>query len=172
MTQIALTGVPWVAIAVTDIQNARPGVLVTGFQTTALAPGQADPSLLILQKVTADILGAAGYSGRYVMDASQGQTATGVDVLPPNLFDMAVEKCCRMMERRLAMAWTPDEIRDEDRYHRILERLRKGDYPIDATNNPGNLAAISSQGGAVASSGGARRFFAPSCGRGFLGSGL
>ena len=171
MTQIPLSGVSWIAVAVSDIQNARPGALVSAFQGTALASGQADPSLAIIQKITAEILGAAGYSGRYVMDASQGQNGA-VDVIPPNLVDFAVEKCCRTMEKRLAMPWTMDEGKDEDRYQRMLERLRKGDYPIDATNNPGALAAISSQGGAVFSSGSARRFFAPSSHRGFFGDGL
>lgn len=170
MSQQALTGVPWVAVALTDIQNARPGTLVAAFQGTALASGQGDPTLAIIQKVTADILGAVGYSGRYVMDASQGQNGA-VDVLPPNLFDFAVEKMCRMMEKRLMMPWTDDEKADERQYQNVLRDLKLGKYPVDATNNPGNAASISSQGGAVASVGGTRRFFAPGC-RGFFGSGL
>lgn len=172
MSETALTGLPWVAIALTDIQNARPGPLVVAFQSTALASGQGDPTLAIIQKVTAEILGAAGYSGKYILDASQGQTVSGIDVLPPNLFDIAIEKCCRLMERRLAMPWTSDEKDDERTYQKMLLDLKMGRYPIDQTNNPGNAASISSpSGGSVASVGGAARFFAPGC-RGFFGSGL
>jgi hypothetical protein len=154
-----LSQVPWVAIALTDIQNARPGALVTGFQATALASGQSDPTLYIIQKVTAEVLGAVGYSGRYTMDASQGQNGT-VDLLPPNLFDFAVEKCCRMMEKRLAMPWTPDEVKDEDRYQKTLVEIRLGKYPIDATNNPSG-SNISIQPGQVALNCGYHRRFQP-----------
>lgn len=166
---LPLTGVPWIAVGLTDVQNARPGVLVTAFQSTALGPGQTDPTTAIIQKCTAELLGAVGYSGRYVMDASQGLVTP--DVVPPNLFDALVEKICRTAEGRLSLPWTDAEKSDERSYKTMLDRLREGKWPVDATNNPGNLAAISSQGGAVASFGGARRFFAPGA-RGFFGGGL
>ena len=164
-----LTGVPWVAVAVSDLQNARPGVLVTAFDSTALGPGQSSRTSVAIQKCTAELLGAVGYSGRVIMDASQGTVTP--DVVPPNLFDYLVEKICRQLERALNKPWTDEEKQDERTYQNMLNSLRKGEFPVDATNNPGNLAAISSQGGAVTSFGGARRYFAPGC-RGFLGSGL
>lgn len=154
-----LSALPWVAVALADIQNARPGALVTAFQSTALASGQADPTLAIVQKVTAEVLGAVGFSGRYVMDASQGQNGA-VDVLPPNLFDFAVEKCCRMMEKRLAMPWTPDETKDEERYQKVLVDIREGRYPVDATSNPSG-SNVSIKSGQVSLNCGQRRRFQP-----------
>lgn len=150
MSQNPLTAVPWVQVQLSDIQNARPGGLVAAFQGTALAPGQPDPTLSVIQKVTAELLGAIGFSGRYVMDASQGQTANGVDVIPPNCLDMTVERICRQLERRLMQPWTPNEITDERTWQSVLNEIRRGEYPIDATNNPGAPAAISSKGGTVA----------------------
>ena len=157
MSQTPLTAVPWVAVTLTDIQNARPGPLVTAFQTTALASGQSDPTTAIIQKCTAELLSAVGMSGRVVMDASQGQVVP--DVVPPNLFDMLVEAICRRMQKRLRLPWTDDEKADQRHYEEILLKLRTGDYPVDMTNNPGNAASISSKGGSVATVGGNPRLF-------------
>ena len=52
----ALTAVPWVAVALSDIQAARPGPLVTAFQTIALAAGQTDPTNTIIAKCTSELL--------------------------------------------------------------------------------------------------------------------
>lgn len=145
----ALTGVPWVAVAISDIQAARPGALVAAFQGTALAVGQSDPSLVIIQKCTTELLSAIGYSGRVVMDASQGQNGS-VDVVPPNMFDVLVEKICRVMEKRLGMAWTADEQADDRAYQKTLQGLMAGTVSVYATSNPGNAASISAKGGAVA----------------------
>ena len=158
----ALTAVPWVAVTLTDIQNARPGALVTAFQSTGLASGQPDPTGAIIQKCTADLLGAIGMSGRVVMDASQGQVVP--DVVPPNLFDKLVERICRVMEKRLRMPWTDDEKNDERKWDDILLKLRTGDYPVDMTSNPGNLASISSKGGAVSTIAAPARQFQPNPG--------
>ena len=166
----ALTGVPWVAVSLSDIQNARPGALVQAFQSTALAVGQGDPTTAIIQKCTTDLLSAIGYSGRVVMDASQGMVTP--DVVPPNLFNDLVEEICRMLEKRLSMAWTPEEVNRDRDYRRILQSLMEGKYSVYATNNPGNLAAISSKGGAVASIPGVPRFFRPNPRFGFFGNGL
>lgn len=166
----ALTGVPWVAVQLSDLQNARPGALVAAFQGTALAVGQADPTTAIIQKCTTDLLSAVGYSGRVVMDASQGTVTP--DLVPPNLFNALVEEICRTMEKRLSLPWTQDEQNGDRAYQRILQGLMQGTYSVYATNNPGNLASISSKGGAVASLPGLPRFFRPSGRFGFFGSGL
>ena len=165
MSQTPLTSVTWVAVAVSDIAAARPGALVTAFQSTALYPGQADPSLYIIQKCTNELLGAIGYSGRYIMDASQGQNGA-VDVVPPNLFNDLVEEICRTMEKRLGMPWTPDETNAARDYRKIMLDLMKGSHPVMASNNPGNLSSISAPSGAVATIAAPPRQFGGGCGWG------
>lgn len=165
----ALQAVPWVQIALVDLQNARAGPLVTAFQSTALAAGQADPTPNVIQKYSAEILGDISFSGRVVMDASQGTISP--DVVPPNCVDLIVQKICRVLKGRLAMQLNADEIQDERTYQSIRGQIRRGEYPIDATNNPGNLAGIASKGGAVASIPGLRPMFGPQGGS-FFNTGL
>lgn len=143
----ALTGVPWVAVTLSDIQAARPGPLVSAFDTTALASGQTQRTSTVIIKCTAELLAAVGYSGRVIMDVSQGTVVP--DLVPPNLFDQLVEKICRVLERALSMPWTPDETQAERDYQKMLQGLMQGTVAVYATNNPGNAASISSKGGAV-----------------------
>lgn len=163
-----LTAVPWVAVAVSDLQNARPGALVTAFDATALGPGQTNRTTVAIAKYTAELLAAVGYSGRVVMDASQGTVSP--DVVPPNLFDPLVEKICRQLEKSLGMPWTADETSQERDYAKLLQALMKGEVAVFATSNPGNAASISSKGGSVATICAPRRQFQPSPG-GFGGGG-
>lgn len=151
------TSVPWVAVALADIQNARPGPLVAAFQSTALAAGQSDPTTAIIQKCTTELLAAVGYSGRVVMDASQGNVTP--DVVPPNLFDRLVEKICRSMAKRVNYAWTVDEQNDERSYQKMLQGLMSGTVAVYATSNPGAASSLSAAGGAVASVGSGGRLF-------------
>lgn len=153
-----VTGVPWVAITLTDLQNAQAGALVTAFQTSALASGQADPTGKVINDVTQEILGAVGFSGRYTMDASQGTVVP--DVLPPNLLNMAVAKVCRKMRGRLEMPLMPDQIEDERTFQRTLQLLRDGRYPVTATSNPSGTD-ISGNPGLVALNPGQWRRFTP-----------
>lgn len=128
------SAIPWVAVALLDLQNAQAGALVTAFQSTALGPGQPDPTTQVIADTSDEILGAVGFSGRYTMDASQGNQTP--NVIPPNLKNMAVRKIVRLMRGRLEMTLLPDMIEDERTYQRTLGLLRKGEFPVDATNNP------------------------------------
>lgn len=151
-----LSQVPWYQISVADIQNAQSGPLVSAFQATALASGQGDPTTAILGKVASEILGAIGFSGRYTMDASQGTQSP--DLIPPNLLDWAVGRAVRLMRSRLEMASTPFLDGEQRSYDMLLGRLRRGEEPIDATNNPSG-SNISIKPGTVTLNYGMRRQF-------------
>jgi hypothetical protein len=155
------SSVPWVAVTVSDLQNAQAGALVLAFQTTALGQGQSDPTAQVLTDVSAELLGAVGFSGRYTMDASQGTFGAGVpDLIPPNLKSLVVNKVVRIMRGRLEMVATAMQIEDEKTYQRTLDRIRLGQYPVDATNNPSG-SDISVRPGLVALNYGNRRHFRP-----------
>lgn len=153
-----LTALPWIAVALVDLQNAQAGGLVTAFQSTALASGQPDPTGPVIAQVSDEILGSVGYSGRYTMDASQGTVVP--NLLPPNLKDMAVKKIVRILRGRLNLTLMPDQIQDERTYQSILLQLRKGEYPVDATNNP-SATDISVKPGLVALNPGITRRYQP-----------
>jgi hypothetical protein len=150
------SAVPWVPITLTDLQNAQAGPLVTAFQGTALGPGQTDPTVQIIQDVTAEILGAVGYSGRYTMDASQGSVSP--DILPPNLKNFGVLRVTRVLRQRLEMDWQSAQQADERTYRSILASVRRGEYEVDATNNPSG-SNISVKPGLVQINPGQRRQF-------------
>lgn len=153
-----LPAVPWIAVGLIDLQNAQAGPLVVAFQSTALAAGQPDPTAQVIADVSDEILGSIGFSGRYTMDASQGTVFP--NVIPPNLKNMAVKKICRLMKGRLEMPLRTDEIEEGRTYERTLDALRRGAFPIDATNNPSG-SNIAVKPGLVASNYGYRREFQP-----------
>lgn len=152
------SAIPWIAVALLDLQNAQAGALVTAFQSTALGPNQPDPTGQVIADVSDEILGAVGFSGRYTMDASQGNTTP--NVIPPNLKTMAVRKIVRLMRGRLEMTLLPDQIEDERTYQRTLGLLRDGRFPVDATNNPSG-SDVSIKPGQVGINRGQRRQFGP-----------
>lgn len=156
-----LSALPWYQLSLVDLQNAQAGPLVVAMQSTALATNQGDPTPAIMCQVADEILGAVGFSGRYLMDASQGTFATGTpNLIPPNLKDMAVKKVIRICRGRLDLLLKPDQIQDEQTYQRTLGLLREGKFPVDVTNNPSG-SDVSSKPGLVALNCGYHRQFQP-----------
>lgn len=157
------SSVPWIQVALVDLQNVQAGPLVIAFQSTALytpasGPVQTDPTTQVIADVSAEVLGAVGYSGRYTMDASQGTLTP--DVIPPNLKRFVVGKVVRLMRERLEMSITALQVEDEKVYQRTLDLIRNGRYPVDASSNPSG-SNISVQPGLVASNLGYHRRFTP-----------
>lgn len=156
----ALTAVPWIAVSLVDLTNAQAGPLVTAFQSTALYAGpgapQTDPTTQVIADISAEILGAVGFSGRYTMDASQGLLVP--DLIPPNLKPFCVAKVVRLMRQRLEMDLKAAMIEDERTYQRVLSALRAGQYPVDATNNPSGVVISVKPGLATLNYGYHRRF--------------
>jgi hypothetical protein len=130
-------------------------------QSTALASGQSDPTPQVICDTSDEILGAIGFSGRYLMDASQGTFGSGTpNLIPPNLKNFCVKRVIRTCKGRLNMAPNAMDIEDERTYQRTLELLRKGQYPVDLTNNPSG-SNVSIKSGAVALNTGYCRKFQP-----------
>lgn len=156
-----LSALPWIAVGLSDLQNAAAGPLVVAMQSTALASGQSDPTPQIICDTSDEVLGAIGFSGRYTMDASQGTFAAGVpNLIPPNLKNFVVKRVIRTCKGRLNMNMAPMDIEDERTYQSTLGALRRGQYPVDLTNNPSG-SNVSIKGGAVALNPGYCRTFQP-----------
>lgn len=153
-----LSALPWVAVTVADLQNAQAGALVSAFQGTALGSGQSDPTGPVIAQVSDEILGDIGFSGRYIMDASQGTVTP--NVIPPNVKDLCVKRVVRIMRGRLEMALTSDQMQDERTYQSIRRDIREGRYPIDQTSNPSG-SNVSIKSGQVSLNCGQRRRFQP-----------
>lgn len=153
-----LSALPWIAVGVTDLQNAQAGALVAAFQGTALGVGQTDPTGPVIAQVSDELLGDIGFSGRYTMDASQGTVTP--NLIPPNLKDLCVKRVVRIMRGRLEMPLTADQIQDERTYQSIRGQIRRGEYPIDLTNNPSG-SNVSIKSGQVSLNPGYCRRFQP-----------
>lgn len=134
----------WIQLSFADIQNSRSGPLSLGFQSTALAAGQTDRVTPLISNVSEEIVGAIGFSGKYVMDASYGSVSPCK--IPPNLKDPAVEKVIRRLKLVLNMPLLAQETDDEKTYNRTLALIREGKYPVDITNNPGGNISIPAGG--------------------------
>lgn len=156
-----LSALPWISVSLSDLQNAQAGPLVVAMQSTALASGQSDPTPQVICDTSDEILGAIGFSGRYLMDASQGTFGSGTpNLIPPNLKNFCVKRVIRTCKGRLNMAPNAMDIEDERTYQRTLELLRKGQYLVDLTNNPSG-SNVSIKSGAVALNTGYCRKFQP-----------
>jgi hypothetical protein len=156
-----LSALPWISVSLSDLQNAQAGPLVVAMQSTALASGQSDPTPQVICDTSDEILGAIGFSGRYLMDASQGTFGSGTpNLIPPNLKNFCVKRVIRTCKGRLNMAPNAMDIEDERTYQRTLELLRKGQYPVDLTNNPSG-SNVSIKSGSVALNPGYCRKFQP-----------
>lgn len=142
---MSASSVTWIQVTLADLQDARAGPLVLAMQQTALASGQTSPVPRIIADASEEVLGAIGFSGRYLMDASYGTVTP--NVIPPNLKRMVVEKICRIFKGRLNMALLPQEVEEERVYQDRLSDLIAGKWPVDVTDNPGNNLSV--QGGAV-----------------------
>ena len=153
-----LSALPWISVGLADLQNAQAGPLVVAMQSTALASGQGDPTPQVICDTVDEILGAIGFSGRYTMDASQGTLTP--NLIPPNLKDLCVKRVVRIMRGRLEMSLMPDQIQDERTYQSIRGQIRRGEYPIDLTNNPSG-SNVSIKSGQVSLNCGYRRQFTP-----------
>jgi hypothetical protein len=142
----------WIQIIEGDLNDARSAPVILAAQTTVLAQGQADPLPALIDKVTQEIRGVVGFSGKYNMDGASLTT------VPLNLKDMAVSKIVRLAKQRLNMPWQPADTDDEKTYQARLNSLRDGRWPVDI---PDVVASVnpSLQQGLIAFNHGFRRRF-------------
>jgi hypothetical protein len=91
--------------------------------------GQPDPLPELIANAVAEIRTAIGFKSQSLLDANTA-------ALPPNLVDLAVQKICRALKKRIQMAFTPSEIDDEKTYNSRIGALTRGEWPVDAPLNP------------------------------------
>jgi hypothetical protein len=125
----------WITLTNTDLTDARATQILTAAQTNATAAGQSDPLPIAIARVTEELRGVIGFSGKYQVSAT-------ANTLPPNLKDMAVQKVIRMVLRRLNQPalLTEDDRQDERTYEARLNLIRAGNYQIDLPDDPLDVA--------------------------------
>lgn len=119
----------WTTLTVSALNDAKAAPLITAVRTTCLASGQSDPTTSLLQNVANQIRSAIGFSGKYMISAT-------VYAVPPNLQDMAINRVVRLCKRRLEQPLTPDERDEETEFQKTIERLTRGEWPVDVPDDP------------------------------------
>jgi phage gp36-like protein len=114
----------WTALTVTDVTTRLAGVEVTSLQTIALAAGQTDPIVEIIEQVTDEIRGYVG-AGGYALGAA--------GTLPSKLIGTALAMIRQRVITRLPNAGLMDQDR-RDEYKdaiRLLENVSAGKFSLE-----------------------------------------
>ena len=114
----------WITLTLADLQEARVAKLIESLRTKALASGQADPMQGAVDKAVGELRAAIGFSGKYRLDATPG-------TIPPSLHDLAVQRVVRLLQGRLLMELSPEQVEDKRTYEKRLEQLNVGKWPIE-----------------------------------------
>ena len=119
----------WISISEAMLNDAKAAPLIAAVANTNLAAGQGDPIPNLVASIAEEIRGAIGFAGKYQVSAT-------VLTIPPNLKDMAVQKCVRICKRRLEQTLTQDERDEESTYQKRLGLIREGKWPVDNPDDP------------------------------------
>lgn len=119
----------WTTVTATDLNAASVSGKLTIIRTIASNKSLPDPAPAAIDKVTKELLGAIGFSGKYALD----QDTTKI---PNSLLDLAIQKIVRACSRAVGSPWSEDERADERTYESRLDKIRRGDWPIETPDNP------------------------------------
>lgn len=114
----------WLVISAADLTDHKVAELVDALRNEALGSGQADPTPGIIVEVSAEIRGAIGFSGRYLVDAN-------LAAIPASLREAAANKIIRVLKGRLEIPLTADEQSDAKIYESRLQALVNHAWPVE-----------------------------------------
>ncbi len=134
-----MSTLPWITLAVGDLNDAKAATLISAVANNALASGQTNPIPNLIGVVVEELRGAIGYSGKYSVSET-------VSTIPPNLKDMAVQKIVRVCKRRLEQMLDQSDRDDEATYQKRISAIMAGEWPIDQPDDPMALAPSTPQG--------------------------
>lgn len=119
----------WRPITTDDLNAASVSNKVTLIRNVATQRSLPDPAPAAILVVTQELRAMIGFSGKYAID----QNATAI---PNGLLDLAIKKIVREMCKAVQYPLSKDEEADEKTYETRLDKLRSGQWPVDAPDNP------------------------------------
>lgn len=137
----------WINITTDDLRDAKASALIDAFQSAALGAGQTDPVPRKIDSVCDRIRAEIQASAKYQVSATAHS-------IPPSLLDLAMRLIAWEMQSRINIpggGFEPtkqDEI-DHTNDLRYLERIARGEIPIDTPDNPLTTPDVQS-GGSIA----------------------
>lgn len=119
----------WTTITVANLNASSVSGKVATIRQIATAKTMPDPAPAAIANITAELRGAIGFSGKYIVD----QDATK---LPNSILDLAIKKMVRDMSKTVNLPLSVDESADERTYEARLEKIRQGQWPIETADTP------------------------------------
>ncbi len=132
---------PWISIALLDLQDARVAELVDNLREEALGDGQTDPMPRLIQTVVDEVRRCIAYCSSTPLDADPA-------TIPAGMKELVVQKVARLMKARLLQPLSDDEKDAEKLYQRRLEQLTRCEWPVDAPTTPVDVSPVAASTGA------------------------
>jgi hypothetical protein len=125
----------WTAIVLAHLNASSASGKVATIRTIAAAKSLPDPAPAAIANITAELRGAIGFSGKYLVD----QDTTKI---PHSLLDLAVKKMVRDCSKAVSLPLTDDEKTDERTYEARLDKIRLGQWPVETADTPVAVAPV------------------------------
>lgn len=119
----------WVAIAQSDLNDAKVSKLVDACRTKALAATQTDPMPRIIADAVLEIRAEIASCQSNQLDADETK-------VPRDLKALATRMIVRQMQSRLQLGLTEDEQRERDNDNDTLKRIAKCERRVEAPDTP------------------------------------
>ena len=125
----------WTTLTADDLNASSVAGKVAQIRTIATRKALPDPVPAAIALIVAELRGAIGFSGRYILDAD-------ATTLPASLHDLAIKKIVRDVSKAVSFPLTADEIADERTYESRLDKIRTGQWPVEKPDNPVATPAV------------------------------
>ncbi len=119
---------PWSALTISDLNDARASELIESVRTESLALGQTDPVPRLIAAVVAELRQCIAFGGATISSTE--------NTIPSGLKSLALEKICRTAKRRLLLPLDAAEESAEALYQKRLEQLTRGQWPVEPPDDP------------------------------------
>lgn len=119
----------WVAITLSDLNDAKVAKLVDACKTKALGAGQTDPMTRIIADAVLEIRAEIASCQSNQLDADETK-------VPRDLKALATRMVVRLMQSRLQLGLTDDEQRERDNDSDTLKRIAKCERRVEAPDTP------------------------------------
>lgn len=129
----------WITVTLADLNDARVAELIDALRKEELGAGQTDPMPRRIQTVIDEVR-------RFTAKCASTPLDIDTTKIPPSTKDNAVEEIVRRLKKRLLISLTDDEVRDDKKYQAMLEDLRDGKWPVDATDTPATTPTVTTTG--------------------------
>jgi phage gp36-like protein len=126
----------WSAITATEVKTRLTGAELTALQTVALASGQTDPLVEIIEQVVDEVRG--------YISANTSNTLGASGTVPSKLISAALaiiryRLCTRLPVKSLL---TEDRVKENEAAIRLLEQVAAGKFAIEDPNS-GDRSGVS-----------------------------